>query len=168
MYNPPFLPETFEVPETLETDRMRLRALTIHDAVKDYAAVMESEERLRSVFRPGGSWPDGLTLEANILDCAWHQKEFELRSSFTYTVVNLAETAVLGCLYIYPTRAAGYDADITMWVHQSEAAKGLDAHLFDSVESWVASSWPFSNPAYPGRRISFEDWSALAPDSPSS
>jgi hypothetical protein len=68
MYNAPLVPDHFVVPEVLETERMRLRVLTIHDAVKDYVAVMESEERLRTVFLPGGTWPLGLTLERNITD----------------------------------------------------------------------------------------------------
>ena len=51
MYNPPLVPDGLVVPESLETERVRLRPLTIHDAVKDFAAVMESEERLRAIFR---------------------------------------------------------------------------------------------------------------------
>jgi hypothetical protein len=40
------LPADFEVPELLETDRFRVRPLTIHDVVKDYDAVMTSREHL--------------------------------------------------------------------------------------------------------------------------
>ena len=158
MYNPPLVPEGFDVPETLQTERLRLRPLTINDAVKDYAAVMSSEERLRTVFDPGGEWPSGLTLEQNIIELGWHQTEFQLRTSFAYTVVSLDESEVLGCVYIYPTRKPGYDAEITLWVRQSRVEEGLDEHLFNTVESWIADSWPLQNPAYPGRSIAFEDW----------
>ena len=54
MYNLPIVPKDFDVPDMLETERLRLRPLTIHDAVRDYDAVMTSEQRLRSVFEPGG------------------------------------------------------------------------------------------------------------------
>lgn len=54
MYNPPIVPDDFEVPQVLETARLRLRPLTISDAVKDYGAVMTSEQRLRTIFRPNG------------------------------------------------------------------------------------------------------------------
>lgn len=161
MYHPPFLPADFSAPRVFETERLRLRPLTLNDAVKDYAAVMESETHLKTVFRPGSVWPTGMALEENLVDCAWHQKEFELGSSFTYTVVDLAETAVLGCLYIYPTRKPGYDAEISCWVRQSQLASGLDAHLFESAEAWIAKDWPLKNPAYPGRHISWEAWRAL-------
>lgn len=163
MYNRPLVPDNFSVPEVLETPRMRLRPLTINDAVKDFDAVMESENRLRTVFEPGGEWPSGLTLEQNMIELGWHQTEFQLRTSFAYTVVNLDETKVLGCMYIYPTTKPGYDVEITMWVRQSQVADGLDAHLFETVERWIAESWPLQNPAYPGRRISFDDWRALPP-----
>ena len=43
MYNLPVVPNDFDVPELLETERLRLRPLTIQDAVRDYDAVMTSE-----------------------------------------------------------------------------------------------------------------------------
>jgi hypothetical protein len=46
-----------------------------------------------------------------------------------------------------------------MWVRQSSRVEeGLDDHLFETVESWIENFWPLENPAYPGRRIAFEDW----------
>lgn len=158
MYNQPIIPDDFAVPKVFETDRMRLRALKINDADKDYEAVMESEERLRTVFDPSGEWPLGLTIEQNTIELGWHQTEFQLRTSFAFTVVSLDESKVLGCMYIYPTQKENYDVEITMWVRQSQAETGLDKHLFETVKSWIKESWPFNNPAYPGRLISFEDW----------
>ncbi len=161
MYNLPMIPEAFTVPEMLETQRMRLRPLTIHDVVRDYEAVMESEERLRTIFRPDGQWPAGLTLEQNTIELGWHQVEFQERTSFAYTVENLAATKLLGCMYIYPTSKSDYDAEITMWVRQSQVASGLDEHLFATVEGWIKEVWPFQNPGYPGRTISFDEWRGL-------
>lgn len=161
MYNEPIVPADFDVPQLLETERMRLRPLSIDHAVKDYDAVMTSEERLRTVYDPGGEWPRGLTLEQNIIELGWHQTEFQLHTSFAYTVLSSDESEVLGCMYIYPTRKPGYDVEITMWVRASRVAEGLDQHLFETVEPWIAACWPFTNPAYPGRRISFDEWRAL-------
>ncbi len=160
MYSPTLVPDDFTVPARLETPRLVLRMLTIHDAVKDFDAVMTSANRLKTVFRPGGIWPTGLTLEQNILDLAWHQVEFQQRTSFTYTVISPDEATILGCLYIYPAARLGHDVVIHMWVRESEAETGLDAHLFDTVRGWIARDWPFRNPAYPGRTISFADWAA--------
>ncbi len=84
-----------------------------------------------------------------------------MRTSFAYTVVDLEESSVLGCVYIDPTRKPGYGAEITMWVRQSQVDEGLDAHLFETVTSWIEDSWPLENPGYPGRLISFKEWQAL-------
>ncbi len=87
MYNQPIVKDDFAVPTGLETKRLRLRALIISDSVKDFDAVVTSEERLRRLHNPGGSWPKGLTLEQNQIELGWHQTEFQMRTSFAYTVV---------------------------------------------------------------------------------
>lgn len=158
------VPAGFEIPAGLQTERLRLRMLTVHDVVKDYDAVMTSAERLRTVFRQNGHWPEGLTLEQNLIELGWHQHEFQLRRSFAYSVVSLDESRVLGCLYIHPTTKGGHDAEISMWVRQSEADSGLDAHLYEAARIWIADEWPFAKPAYPGRTITWDAWEALATD----
>lgn len=155
----PFVPRDFEVPEKLETDRFRLRMLTVNDVVKDYDAVMTSVEHLRGAFGPGSKWPSPeLTLEQDLIDLGWHQKEFQRRTSFAYTVMNPAESQCLGCVYINPARKKGYDVQIYLWVRKSEFDKGLDRILFQAVKEWVRQNWPFDNPAYPGREINWEAW----------
>jgi hypothetical protein len=161
MYGTPLVPDGFEVPPGLETERLRLRPLCAGDAVKDYDAVMTSAERLKTLFRPGGAWPDGLTLEQNLKELAWHEIEFQERRSFAYTVVSLDESRVLGCLYLYPTKKAGHDVEVSLWVRTSEAETGLDRHLYETVRRWIAEAWPFANPAYPGREIAWTDWQSL-------
>ena len=62
--------------------------LTVNDVVKDYDAVMTSVDHLRGVFGPHSTWPrPDLTLEQDLIDLGWHQKEFQRRRSFSYTVV---------------------------------------------------------------------------------
>ncbi len=57
--------------------------LTINDADNDYAAVTSSIDHLRNVW-PGSGWPNGLTLQSNLIDLSWHHKEFTNRTSFAY------------------------------------------------------------------------------------
>ena len=71
MYNVPIVPVDFIVAEVFETERMRLRMLTIDDVENDYEAVMSSETRLRTIFRADGEWPLGLTLEQNRIELGW-------------------------------------------------------------------------------------------------
>jgi RimJ/RimL family protein N-acetyltransferase len=149
MQSSSFVPASFMVPAVLETEQFRLRMLSVDDVEKDYEAVMESQVLLRA---GGGSWPrDGFTLAENLADLERHQREFLNREAFAYTVVALDESRVLGCVYIYPARKTKADAEIYMWVRQSEHDQGLDPVLFHAVKNWIATSWPFANVAFPGR-----------------
>jgi hypothetical protein len=146
----PFVPSDFSVPEKLETPEFRLRMLTVNDVVKDYDAVMTSVDHLRGVFGPQSTWPrPDLTLEQDLIDLGWHQKEFQRRSSFAYTVMDPSETTCLGCVYI------------DLWVRKSEFDKGLEPKLLQAVKKWVAENWPFGNVAYPGREIDWEAWETM-------
>lgn len=157
----PFVPPEFEVPATLETEHFRLRMLTVNDVVKDFDAVTTSEQHLHDLYGPG--WPEGLTLEQNLIDLGWHQKEFQRRSSFAYTVVAPDESRVLGCVYINPTRVTGYDSEVYLWARQSELAKGLEDQLEAAVREWLKVRWPFRNPALPGRDMPIDEWEKLPP-----
>jgi len=159
--NKPFMPAEFKVPDTLQNEHFRLRMLLVNDVVKDYDAVMSSIEHLQEMF-PNSSWPTkDLTLEQDLIDLGWHQKEFQLRSSFTYTVVRLDESEVLGCIYIFPTDIGDYNAKITMWVRSSVLEEGLDSILFNTVKQWINEEWPFKKVAYPGREINWDDWDSM-------
>jgi hypothetical protein len=156
----PFVPTDFVVPQKLETDEFRLRMLTVNDVVKDYEAVMSSAEHCKTIW-PGLGWPEGLTLEQNLIDLGWHQKEFQQRRSFAYTVVNLSESTVLGCVYIEPTKRCGHDAAVYLWARQNELANGLEDRLYKTVRDWIANAWPFTSAAFPGRAIDWEAWKAI-------
>lgn len=159
-----FVPAEFELPESLETGRFRLRMLTVNDVVKDFDAVSTSIAHLQEVWRT--RWPDGLTLEQNLVDLGWHQKEFQRRSSFAYTVVAPDESRVLGCVYIYPSRKRRFEAEVYLWVRQSELESGLDTELEQSVRAWLDRDWPFSTIAFPGRDPAWSEWDELEEESP--
>lgn len=169
----PLVPVDFIVPDTLECENFRLRMLTVNDVVKDYDAVMSSSVDLQTMFPTWGGWPKGLTLEQDLIDLGWHQREFQTRSSFTYTVVSLDEKQVIGCVYILPfymsdfaiglpkKNNGNFDAVIYMWVRSSILEEGMDKILFDTVSAWIKESWPFKKVAYPGREITWKEWDLL-------
>ena len=159
----PFVPAEFTIPEKLETKEFRLRMLTVNDVVKDYDAVMTSVEHLKTVWS-GGGWPEGLTFEQDLIDLGWHQKEFQRRRSFAYTVVTPSESLVTGCVYINPTRKRGYDAVVYLWARQSELASGLETRLYAAVREWIAKEWPFKKVAFPGRDVDWKTWEAIPED----
>ena len=132
------------MPGGLKHERFHLRMLTVHDVVKDYAAILD---RVKPDGTPAPS--DDLTLEQNLVDLGWHQKEFQLRRSFAYTVMSLDESVCLGCVYLYPDDGA--DARVHMWVRRSAWDDGLDPVLEAAVRAWIAETWPFETVSYPGR-----------------
>ncbi len=150
-----FISDSFVVPAVIEHERFRMRALTIHDAFRDYDAVMSSLAHLWQRFGKNWGWPVAdLSIEQNIIDLGWHQKEFQRRSSFAYTVVNHDETRVLGCVYIDPPVMEGTHADVWFWARQSELANGLEDEVERFLRLWLRDVWSFGIIGLNGQRIS--------------
>ncbi|MBI2036261.1 GNAT family N-acetyltransferase [Candidatus Microgenomates bacterium] len=146
------VPKDFEIPGILATDQFKLSPLTIDDVDQDYQAIMNSLDHLRGVFGERSTWPSpDLTRKQDLIDLGWHQKEFQMRSSFTYKVTSLDAKEYLGCVYILPSRNEGTDVDIFMWVTQEAFGKGLDLMLFEAVKKWIQKKWSFNKVRYPGR-----------------
>ena len=157
-----FLPGDFAPPAGLEHERFRLRPITVHDAVKDYDAVMTSRDHLWALFGEAWGWPpDTLTLEQDLIDLAWHQKEADLRRSFNFAVMSLDGSRLLGCVYVDPPTKEGYDAEVFWWARADELASGLEDAIGVAARAWVEREWPFGRVAYPGRDIGWEEYVAL-------
>lgn len=138
------LPEDFTTPTGLEHEQFRLRMLSVDDVDPDYEAILER-------VAPDGTFrgSPGLTREQNLVDLGWHQKEFQLRRSFAYTVVAPDESRVLGCVYVYPDAEA--DALVRLWVRRDAWDAGLDPVLERAVREWIARDWPFDRVRWPDR-----------------
>jgi hypothetical protein len=116
-----------------------LRALGVADLDRDFSAVMESAAEIKAAH-PGSSWPDGLTRDRNLIDLAWHQREFEARRSFAWVMEDEAG-AYLGCLYVYPSIAGEAAADVVWWWRSGRAADR--AAFRAALAGWLASEdWP--------------------------
>jgi hypothetical protein len=126
-----FLPEGFVAPGGSETPRLRLRPITIHDVVKDYDAVMNNRDHLWSLFGGCWGWPrEDLSLEQDLIDLAWHQKEAQIRQSFSYAVLTPDESRLLGCVYIDPPEKQGFGADCFFWVRKDGTSADLEDVVF--------------------------------------
>lgn len=142
-----WMPRDFEVPLEWKRSEFMLRPLVESDVDADFAAVMESKLQLRELF--GGDWPpDDFTREQNLEDLKVHERAFNDRESFAYTVLTLDGTRVLGCVYIHP--AENSDAQVVFWVRTAELDK-LEAVLFAALKEWLVTDWPFIQVAFPGR-----------------
>ena len=126
MYNRKIVPVNFKVPERYETEMFLLTPLNVNDLIQDYEAVMVSVGHLKGLMDPS-TWPEGLTIEDNLVDLGWHQREFSLVHSFEYAVREREEKTYLGCCYIYPSNDSKFHTQVHFWVRQD---KNPDTHEF--------------------------------------
>ena len=140
-----FVPADFEPPTTLVTDRFRLEPLGPQHNLADHTAWTTSIEHIRSTPGFEGGWPppDGMTLERNESDLRRHADDFVQRTGFTFTVLDPDDGDVIGCVYVYPSKAAEYDATVSSWVRADRAS--LDVPLADAVAGWLATDWPWAH-----------------------
>jgi len=153
------VPKNFE-PPLLEGEGYIARKLTARDVDLDYDAVMSSIDIIHKTR--GGKWPTSdLTKEDDLIDLSWHQREFEFKSSFAYTVMNKEETKCLGCIYFYPPRTGMSDAtsgkdsdvDISWWVTQEMYDRGFYETLSFDIKEWVEKKWPFKKVFWANKKL---------------
>lgn len=160
--NDPFVSAEFEVPVLFETNVFRFQPLHPDLVVLDYEAHITSVEHIKFSRHHQAipTWPSQqATVAQNLRGLTIHYQEFVDRERFAYAVMTKDESAVLGTVYIKPSAKEGYDAHINMWIRTSH--RHLDSSLLQTVKDWVASDWPFQNPAYLGRDMSWEVWETL-------
>jgi hypothetical protein len=56
---------------------------------------------------------------------------------------------VIGCVYIYPDKTGGTEAEVRSWVKESRAK--MDVPVWRVVDAWLEESWPFRSFDYAGR-----------------
>jgi len=149
MTEPSFVPDDFEPPVALDGPGFRLEPLTGEHNARDHAAWSGSMEHIHRT--PGfqqGNWPHEMTLDQNLADLIRHDKDFQTRRGFTYTVLD-PDDDVVGCVYIYPLAGDPGAANVSSWV--TEARADLDAPLYHAVSEWLERDWPFPRVEYGAR-----------------
>lgn len=158
----PFVPADFAVPTLVETPGFTLVPLGPDLVDIDFAAYMSSIAHLQQTFTRSTGWPRAdITAEEAMADMQTEQGRFERRESFAYAVLTPDGLRERGCIYVYPSTIPGYDAVIRLWVTRAEFDAGFDAELYDWAQQWVVDEWRFTNAAFPGRAIAWEEWDVL-------
>jgi hypothetical protein len=149
MTEPTFVPDDFEPPVALDGPGFRLEPLTGEHNARDHAAWSGSMEHIHRT--PGfqqGNWPHEMTPDQNLADLIRHDKDFQARRGFTYTVLD-PDDDVVGCVYIYPLAGDPTAANVSSWV--TEARADLDTPLYIAVSEWLERDWPFPRVEYGAR-----------------
>ncbi len=154
-----FYPKNAMVPPHLKTEEFLLRPLRATDVELDYKAVMESQDFL--LIRTNDRWPRiGFTIEENLKDLEDHEKGFNNREEFTYTIMNHSETRCLGCIYItsfaqklrsilskedFESYDIGdYEAQVSFWMIPDCVKQDMDKRLLQDLIKWIKDDWSFS------------------------
>lgn len=145
----PFVPPDFDVPIAFEGTGFRLEPLGERHNERDHEAWMSSIEHIQSTpgFGEGRDWPSPMSLESNRSDLVAHDRDFADRMGFTYSILDGVE--VIGCVYIYPSNADEFDAEVSSWVRESRAQ--MDPVVYRALADWLRVAWPFANPRYAPR-----------------
>ncbi|MEO0423189.1 MAG: twin-arginine translocation pathway signal protein [Pseudomonadota bacterium] len=157
-----FIATDFEPPTAVVGPGFELRPLGPALVQVDFDAYMSSIEHLQTTFTRSTAWPhEGITDADAMLDMETEQGRFERRESFAYAVLTPDGTRERGCVYVYPSDKAGYDAKVRLWTTKAEYDAGFDGELYAWVTDWVAEEWPFETVAYPGRSVPWDEWDSL-------
>jgi hypothetical protein len=147
-----FVPADFDPPTSLITEQFRLEPLGPQHNESDLAAWTSSIEHIRATpGYPDGTWPppEGYPPERNLQDLVRHADDFTRRVGFTFTVLDPDEDDVIGCVYLYPTKAEEHDVVVLSWVRADRAH--LDVPLADAVARWLEAEWPWERVDRSGR-----------------
>ena len=162
---PSFIPANFAPPTLVEAQGFKLVPLGPDVVEQDYEAYMSSIEHLQQTFTRSTGWPRAdLTLADSMVDMETEAARFAARESFAYGVLTPDGQHELGSVYVRPSPVPEYDAVVMLWVTKAQYDAGFDAELYDWVQQWVASEWPFEKVAYPGRAIDWDAWDVLTAD----
>lgn len=158
-----WLPDGWDHPARVELPTgHHLRPIRASDVDLDMVAVMDSQERLWSIYGQAWGWPPAsMTVEQDREDLARHEAEIEAHESFNYALFDAGETALLGCVYIDPPGRAGADAEISWWVVDGLVGGEVERALDELVPRWIESDWPLRAPRYVGRDLTWDEWLAM-------
>ena len=99
-----WLPPAWQHPPRFELSTgHHLRPVRASDVDLHLRAVLESQERLWSIYGAAWQWPrPTLTVEQDREQLARREADAEQHRSFTYALFELGETELLGCVDIDP------------------------------------------------------------------
>ena len=126
------LPRSFDLPS------FGMTPLSPAELDEDFEVVTSSEAVLVGLF---GTWPEGLTREANLVDLAWHEREFTLRRSFSW-IARSKSGRYLGCAYLFPSPGARGQAQLVVWIRDMPGRAERQAELLSEMQGWLGTRLP--------------------------
>lgn len=88
-----------------------------------------------------GDWPAGLARADNLIDLAWHEREFTARRSFSWILRDRAEDYI-GCFYVYPRIGGRGAVQAALWLCDISDRLGVARRLKDDLSIWLSDNLP--------------------------
>lgn len=149
---------SFKAPACLSYQDLRAKTLNRSDLKADMDGVNSSLELIRKTR--GGLWPsEAVSEDFDLLDLAWHEREFRDGTSFAYVIYDDKDTYI-GCFYLYPMgvrtelteELMEYDIDASWWVTAAAYEKGYYEKLYKAIRQWL-SNFPVKKIYYSNKEI---------------
>ena len=147
-----FVPDSFMAPPPPALEGYTWNILEPEILKQDYAAL---------ATLGGRTGPMKSTIEEDYGEVKRHRWEFQHQTSFAYGVLTEDRTEEVACVYVNPSKKAGYDATVRIVVTAHGEQLKLLPTLQAAVKEWVKSSFPFTKVAYPGLDVPMPEWNAL-------
>ena len=153
------LPGKVLAPTILQYEDIEAKPLTRQDLDADLEGVNSSIETIQNTR--GGSWPsEPLNKDFDLLDLAWHEREFRDGNSFAY-VLYTKDGAYIGCFYLYGIgmrtplndETISYEVDASWWVTTKMFGNGYYEKVFAALQSWLANDFGFTKVKFSNRSI---------------
>lgn len=125
-------------PRSFALDRYQLTPLSADQVDEDFAAVQATAPLLGGIF---GNWPVGLTQRDNLIDLAWHDREFIARRSFSWILRDEFGTYI-GCFYIFPDLGVRGRAKAALWLCDLPDREAMARHIKTQLLAWLAAHLP--------------------------
>lgn len=127
-----------DLPRSFDLGGFKLAPLAPENVDEDFAAVQATAHLMDGIF---GDWPTGLTHEANLIDMAWHEREFTARRSFSW-IVRDGHGAYVGCFYLFPELGTRGRAKATFWLCDLPDRTTIAANLKAELGAWLTGAMP--------------------------
>lgn len=128
-----------DVPTRFVLNGYHLDILTGADVQEDFDAVTGSQKVIQGIFGP--VWPDGLTLEDNLIDLHWHYREFTEKRSFAWVIRDRAR-CYLGCAYLHPKLGGRGVAEGSYWFTDTPDRQAHLTAFGPAYEAWITALMP--------------------------
>ena len=159
LIKPIMLSEGITAPLLLKYDNFYAKQLTRSDLDADLEGVNSSIEIIQKTR--GGSWPsEQLTRDADLLDLAWHEREFNDGNSFAYAIYT-NEDEYLGCFYLYGMGlrtplsevTIDFEVDASWWVTTEAFKEGYYEKVYLALLQWLSDEFKFKRIKYSNKEL---------------